>query len=113
MAKRGTNIPTRYLRQRVTVETRQGEGGLGVVYSPAREGVRALVNAQTRMVRRPDGEETVSSTTLVVHPDDIDAFKPGTRVVLPDGRRTVVITCAARLDVGIAGAWQHGEVTCE
>ncbi|OPC83008.1 hypothetical protein B4N89_20560 [Embleya scabrispora] len=73
----------------VTVETYAGEGSHGSVYGPPAP-VSCLLSQVTQLVRAPDGREVTSSASYITHP--VHDPPPGSRVTLPDGRVTTVIT---------------------
>lgn len=82
-------IPAALWQHVVTVERYEGSGAYGDVYG-APEQVRCLLSEQTRMVRGPDGSDTVSGASYIAEL----AHRPplGSRVTLPDGRQTTVIS---------------------
>ncbi|TQN26094.1 hypothetical protein FHX37_4632 [Haloactinospora alba] len=75
----------------VTVEPYQGEGPYGPTYADP-VAVRAIVEGKRRMVRGDDGSEVTSETTLRVQLNHADSFPAGSRVTLPDGTQSSVIT---------------------
>lgn len=78
--------------QDITVEAREGSGAYGDVYA-APVTVRALVEQSRRLVRDTDGAEVTSETTVRV---PLSTTAPaGSRITLPDGRRSLVITTSA------------------
>lgn len=82
-------IPAALWQHVVTVEPYEGSGAFGDVYGPPTE-VRCLLSEQTRMVRGPDGSDTVSSASYIA---PVEHRPPlGSRVTLPDGRETTVIS---------------------
>lgn len=110
------------LKDRVIVETYDGEGGTGPVYAPART-VRCEVDETRRLVRDSNGDETVSEATLVLHPrtritvdddgivgtvDPLDLFRPESTVTI-NGRASRVLAAKARTMRGYTVAI---EVTC-
>lgn len=91
------------LRDLVTVQTVAGAGAYGGTYAGART-VRCNVDERRRLVRSDSGEETVSETTLQLHPQPRDeatgelldaaaVFVAGSLVDVR-GRTAQVITCA-------------------
>lgn len=82
--------PPRFLWQhKVTVEEYEGSGAYGDVYGPPVE-VRCLLSEQTRLVKAADGSDTVSGASYIA---DLEHRPPlGSRVTLPDGRETTVIS---------------------
>ena len=93
-----SRLPRWLLRHRITVEPLTGQGPYGPVYGPPLA-VRCFLDAQTRMVRDPGGDEVVSATTAYCPPGT--AAAPGSRVALPDGRQTVVIAALDRSGGGL------------
>lgn len=104
-----TALPGWLLRHRITVEPYQGAGAYGPVYGPPVT-VRCLLDQQTRMVRAPDGADTVSGTTAYCPPGT--TAPPGSRLTLPDGRTTTVIAALSRDSAGLATP-DHLEVQAE
>jgi len=82
-------IPAALWQHVVTVEPLEGSGAYGDVYGPPVE-VRCLLSEQARMVRGPDGSDTVSGASYITTPGHRPP--PGSRVTLPDGRQTTVIS---------------------
>lgn len=104
-----STIPGWLLRHRIEVEAYEGSGAYGDVYaSPVT--VRCFLDQQTRMVRAADGADTTSSSTAYCLLATV--APPGSRVTLPDGRRTVVIN-ALRRDGGGLATPDHLEVQME
>lgn len=101
-------IPGVFLRHVVTVEPYQGAGAHGDAYGPPVR-VRAKVEEKRRKVRAKDGAETVSEATVYGRLSMADRYPPGSRVTLPAGRITWVIS-THRHDDGGLGGWQHVEV---
>ena len=77
----------------ITVEPFEGDGPHGPVFGPPVE-VRALLDAKRRLVRAANGAEVISETTLRMRLDHADQCRPGSRVHLPDGTVSTVITTA-------------------
>ncbi|MEU5130027.1 hypothetical protein [Streptomyces mobaraensis] len=84
-------VPAALLRHRVTVAPYIGDTAYGPAYGPEQT-VRALVAAAVRQVRRSDGRETVSTAQVIAAPGL--SCPPGSRVTLPDGRVTTVLSTA-------------------
>ncbi|MEU9921871.1 hypothetical protein AB0H51_11340 [Streptomyces griseoluteus] len=89
-------IPGMLLQHQVVVEAYLGSGGKGAVYGPA-ESVRCLIDERTQQVTAPGGSVVTSGSSYITTPGHRPP--PGSRVTLPDGRRTTVITIA-RADGG-------------
>jgi hypothetical protein len=100
------NIPGMLLAHTVTVEAYAGDGAHGPVYAAA-TAVACLLTEATTLVRAPDGREVASSATYITPPDHDPP--PGSRVTLPGGRITTVIT-VRRAGVGIAAVPSNTEV---
>ena len=98
-----------YLVHQVTVEPYTGSGAYGPQYgAPV---VRAcMVDEKRKLVRAGNGDEVVSEASIYLRRAFLADFKPESKVTLPSGRSSTVITCADRSDGG-RGAWQHLEVT--
>lgn len=100
--------------QDVVVEPYDGQGAYGEVYGPART-VRCLIDDRRRLVRESGGQrsgnatgdEVVSETTLQCSPDE--HIPPESRVTLPDGRVTTVLT-VSRMDGGTLPTPQYLEL---
>lgn len=99
-------IPDWMMPHTVTVEPLTGTGPYGDQYGPPRE-VRCLVEDTRQLVRALDGSEVVSQTTIYASPG-IDC-PPDSKVTLPSGRVSWVITTSDHDDGGLGG-WQHTEV---
>lgn len=102
-------IPGWLLRHRVTVEPYEGDSAYGPVYGPTVV-VRALVRPGVRMVRAPDGSEVVSSVACFARRGL--TCPPGSRLTLPDGRVTTVITVLDQDGAGLPTP-DHVEVQAE
>ncbi len=90
----------------VTIEARTGSGPYGDVYDPP-DTARVLVDQKRRLVRDQGGQEVVSETTLRAPLDTV--APPGSRVTLPDGRTSTVIT-VSRYDGGSLPVPSHLEI---
>ena len=89
-------VPGFLLQHQVTVEAYLGSGSKGDLYA-APETVRCLIDEQTKQVTSPGGQLTTSGSSYIARPDHRPP--PNSRVMLPDGRKTKVITIA-RADGG-------------
>jgi hypothetical protein len=89
-------VPGFLLQHRVTVEPYLGSSSKGDRYGPP-ETVRCLIDEKTQQVTTPGGQEVTSGSSYITRPDHRPP--PNSRVTLPDGRRTKVITIA-RADGG-------------
>jgi hypothetical protein len=92
-------MPAWLLRHSVMVEAWAGEGPDGPRYAAA-VAAACFLDEQTRMVRQADGTQ-VSSTSTAYAPLTVSA-PAGSRVTLPDGRRTTVIAALRRDGGGLA-----------
>ncbi|MEE2041279.1 hypothetical protein Q8791_29045 [Nocardiopsis sp. CT-R113] len=101
-------IPAVLLRHRVDVEPYLGSGAHGDAYGPPVR-VRAQVDEKRRLVRDKSGAEVVSEATLRGRLATESHYPPGSRVTLPTGRVTWVISAHRHDDAGLGG-WQHTEV---
>jgi hypothetical protein len=101
-------IPGGLLRHQVDVEPYVGSGPYGDAYDKSRP-VRCWRDDGRKLVRDGNGEQVVSTTTLLARLADAEALVPGSRVTV-DGRTAYVISLARRDDAGM-GAWQHAEAT--
>jgi len=101
-------LPAFWLQHQVTVEPYEGNSGHGPVFG-APVTVRCWLEKTTRMVRAADGNEVTSSAQFYCRLDALDA-KPESRVTLPSGRVTTVLTVARR-DAGRLPLPEHLEVS--
>lgn len=89
-------VPGFLLQHSVTVEAYLGSASKGDSYeSPVT--VRCLISERTQQVTTPGGQEVTSGSSYIARPDHRPP--PNSRVTLPDGRVTKVITIA-RADGG-------------
>ncbi|WP_432164866.1 hypothetical protein [Streptomyces sp. bgisy031] len=89
-------VPAFLLQHEVKVEPYEGSSSKGDVYGPAAV-VRCLIDERTQMVTSPGGEQVTSGSSYITRPNHRPP--PKSRVTLPDGRITKVITIA-RADGG-------------
>lgn len=89
-------IPGFLLQHEVTVEPYLGSGSKGDLYGGA-ETVRCLIDEKTQQVTSPGGQVVTSGSSYITRPDHRPP--PNSRVTLPDGRKSTVITIA-RADGG-------------
>lgn len=82
-------VPGFLLRHTVTVEPYLGSSSKGDRYGPAGP-VACLLDERTQMVTSPGGEEVSSGSSYITRP--AHRPPPKSRVTLPDGRVTKVIT---------------------
>ncbi|MGW2292719.1 hypothetical protein [Streptomyces phaeochromogenes] len=103
-------VPAWLLRHRITVEPYLGVSAYGPRYGPPETGIRALVGAEIKLVRNATGAQIVSTAQIIADPE----FSPptGSRITLPDGRRTIVINVAAHTAPGLPVP-ENAEVMCE
>ncbi|MCP2261082.1 hypothetical protein LX15_004802 [Streptoalloteichus tenebrarius] len=92
--------------QDIVIEPYVGAGPFGDTYGPATV-VRCIVDERRRLVRDATGDTVVSETTVYC-PLTV-AAPPGSRVTLPDGRVSVVLT-SSRGDGGRLPVPSHLEV---
>ena len=95
------------LKSTVSVETYAGDGAYGPVYA-APVVVPCNVQMKRRLVRNANGDEYVLMPLLTVHPDDMAAFTPETRLTI-DGRASTVLSVAV---LTFRGGANHAEVSC-
>lgn len=84
-----TRVPPSLLRHRITVEPYAGEGAYGEQYRHAVPNVPAFVDSSPRLVRAADGRQVTATATVIAGPA-LDC-PPGSKITLPDGRRTKAI----------------------
>jgi hypothetical protein len=89
-------IPRLLLQHTVTVEAYLGSGSKGDVYGQP-ERVSCLIDEKTQQVTSPGGQTVTSGSSYITRPGHRPP--PNSRVTMPDGRRTTVITIA-RADGG-------------
>lgn len=99
-------LPGRLLRHQAVIEPFLGHGSYGPQYGPPVV-ARGFLDAKTRLVRSPSGDEVTSTSTFYTR---LGVTCPtGSRVRLPDGRQTTVIA-ALRRDGGGLPTPDHLEV---
>lgn len=101
-------LPGVWLQHQVTVEPYEGNTAKGPAFGTPVT-VRCWLEETNRMVRSPDGNEVVSSAQFYCRLDAVEA-PPESRVTLPSGRVTTVLT-AARRDAGGLPLPAHLEVS--
>jgi len=101
-------LPAFWLQHQVTVEPYEGNSGKGPVFA-APVVVRCWLEETNRMVRAADGNEVTSSAQFYCRLDALDA-RPESRVTLPSGRVTTILTLAKR-DAGRLPLPEHLEVS--
>lgn len=89
-------VPGFLLQHTVTVEAYLGSSSKGDLYA-AQETVRCLIDEKTVQVTSPGGQTVTSGSSYITLPSHRPP--PNSRVTLPNGRRTTVIT-VARVDGG-------------
>ncbi|MFF4118965.1 hypothetical protein ACFY0P_36730 [Streptomyces sp. NPDC001714] len=102
-------LPRWLLRHRITVEAYLGTSAYGARYAAGEE-VRALVTGTVKRVRDATGAEVVSTAQVYAAPGL--TAPPGSRITLPDGRTTTVISLTEHTAPGL-GAPESTEVMCE
>lgn len=95
--------------QDITVEPFEGEGPFGAEYG-AEDTVRCLVEHKRKLVRNAEGAEVISETTLRMQLTE--TCPAGSRVTLPDGRQSTVLT-SAPIDGGKLPVPSHLQVTLQ
>ncbi|GAA3455878.1 hypothetical protein GCM10018962_77120 [Dactylosporangium matsuzakiense] len=93
----------------VTVEPYGGGGAYGDVFGPP-AAVRCFVDQKRRLVRAPDGSRVVSSSTVYAPLETVAPAR--SRITLPDGQTTLVISVARRTAAGLPHP-EHVEIVCE
>ncbi|MGW6498550.1 hypothetical protein [Nonomuraea angiospora] len=103
------SIPPFLLRHVVLIEPFEGSGPFGAEYGEQAP-VRCFVEERRKLVRDAEGAEVVSETTVYMR---LDAnCPPESRVTLPSGRQTFVIT-SSRGDGGGLPTPDHLEVALQ
>ncbi|GMA22283.1 hypothetical protein GCM10025864_44480 [Luteimicrobium album] len=91
----------------VTLTPKTGDSGYGPTFGTPTD-VACFVDDTVQLVRAPDGEQVVSSSTVYAPPGAPDG-PPGSTITFPDGRVSTVITQARRtsgpLDLPDHVAW--------
>jgi hypothetical protein len=103
-------VPGWLLRHRITVEPYLGVSAYGPRYGAPESGIRALVGAETKLVRNGTGAQVVSTAQIIADPGF--SLPAGSRITLPDGRKTIVINVAAHTAPGLPVP-ENAEVMCE
>lgn len=93
-----TRVPGWLLRHEVSVEPYLGTSAYGPRYGPAAP-VRALVAETVKRVRDRTGAETVSTAQIIAAPNLV--CPTGSRITLPDGRKTTAISVAHHTAPGL------------
>ncbi|MEU8196341.1 hypothetical protein AB0C10_21395 [Microbispora amethystogenes] len=86
-------LPADMLRHQVQVEPYLGPGPAGPLYGD-QVTYPGYVEDKRQLVRSATGDEVVSETTVYLDPGAV--IPPESRVTLPSGRRSAVITAATR-----------------
>jgi hypothetical protein len=94
-----TAVPAWLLRHRITIEPYLGVGAYGPRYGPPVADVPAMVASTIKRTRDATGAEVVSTAQIIAAPG-LDC-PTGSRVTLPDGRTTVVISNAQHTAPGL------------
>ncbi|WP_131104028.1 hypothetical protein [Ornithinimicrobium sufpigmenti] len=107
-----------FLAHTITVRTKLGTGSYGPIYAEPvtltpEDGTGVLVDEETRLVRAADGTEAVSSTTIVARVAQADALTPGSRVTLPSGDETTILSRSVATTPGLDDMPEHVEAACE
>ncbi|MEV2203739.1 hypothetical protein AB0E11_27785 [Streptomyces fradiae] len=105
-----TRVPRWLLRHRITVEPYVGDSAYGPQYGPPVEDVPALVAETVRTVRDREGREVTSTAQVIAEPDLNCPAE--SRLTLPSGRRTRVLSVAAHTAPGLPTP-DCTEVMCE
>ena len=91
----------------VTVETYEGTGAYGDVYT-APVVVAGYLEDKRRIVRNKDGQEVVSSSRFMCDNQHLDKFPPDSRVTLP--RRQAFVIGVADFNSGAMDLPDHLEI---
>ena len=102
-----TKVRRSLLKSTVSVETYGGDGAYGPVYAAPRT-IPCNIETKHRLIRNANGDEYVDQPVLTVHPDDVPAFTPETRLTV-QGRTSTVLSVAV---LSFRGGTSHGEVSC-
>lgn len=100
-------LPDHLLRHTITVQPYLGAGPAGGVYG-APFTRRAYVQDKRQLVRNTAGDEVISETTVYTNPGP-EEIPPKSKVTVPSGRTSLVIT-ANRREGAINGLRDHLEV---
>lgn len=103
-------VPRRFLVHSVTVKPAAGETSTGQAYATPFP-LQCFRQAKRRLVRDSDGNEVLSTLTLVAAPGQAATIPPGSQVTWSGGTTTVVASIDQ--DSGGLGAPDHTEVQCE
>lgn len=94
----------------ITVEAYRGTGAFGDVYDQASTVTPCFVDDIRKLVRASDGSQVVSETTVYAPPSTTAPV--GSRITLPSGRTTTVITSKRLTAYGLAVP-EHVELNCQ
>ncbi|MBN1174563.1 MAG: hypothetical protein JXA67_20510 [Micromonosporaceae bacterium] len=94
----------------VTVEAYRGSGPVGDIYDQAQQVQPCFCDDKRKLVRDAQGDQVVSESTVYA---PLETTAPaGSRITLPSGRTTTVITAARRTACGWALP-EHLEIACQ
>lgn len=94
----------------IRVEAYRGAGSTGPVYVQPVTVTPCYCDDKRRLVRASDGDQVISEITVYAPPGTV--APPGSRIMLPGGRVTTVITIAARDAAGLPLP-KHVEIVCQ
>lgn len=103
-------IPARFLVHTVTVRPYTGRSSSGPIYGTPFT-LACMAQGGFRIIRKPDGTEKLTATTLYAAPGQAGTIPTGSQVVW-NGATTTVVR-AIDHDSGGLGAPDHTEVVCE
>ncbi|TFV32294.1 hypothetical protein E4K10_18205 [Streptomyces sp. T1317-0309] len=92
-------VPGWLLRHRITCEAYQGVGAYGARYADPQDGIPALVAEEVKLIRDATGNQVTSTAQIYAGPDFLPPAQ--SRITLPDGRVTKVISIASNTAPGL------------
>lgn len=103
-------LSTRFMPHTVTVRPYRGQSSTGALYGDPFT-LQCMAQGRRRLVRAGDGNETLSSLTLICEQGTAELIPAGSEVDWR-GDTTTVLDSIEHDDGGL-GAPQHTEVVCE
>ena len=94
----------------ITIEPHAGSGPYGDTWGPGVQVSPCFVDQSRRLLRDPGGSRVISGSTVYAPLGTVCPDR--SRVTLPDGQQTLVISTARR-DGGGLDVPEHLEISCE
>lgn len=94
----------------VAIQALRGTGPVGDILDQPVEVAPCWVEDKRKLVLASDGSQVVSETQVFAPAETV--APPGSKVTLPGGRETVVITCSVPSAAGM-DLPEHAEIACQ